>query len=537
MVYRVTGIKVELDKDPANLCGLIARKLSVDVREIQGYRIIKKALDARKKEHLFFVYTVDVDLSPRAGKMVSRRRIAGVTPGEPAPEITTVPGSLPMGGRPVVIGAGPAGIFAALTLARNGYRPLVFERGRDVDSRVNDVAEFWLNRLLNTESNVQFGEGGAGTFSDGKLTTRINDPRVRTVLEELVAAGAPDEILYLNKPHIGTDKLRTVVKNLRLVLQELGGEIHFGSRATDILITGGRVTGVVINNVHEVPAGAVVAAIGHSARDTYEMLERLGCPVEQKAFAIGVRVEHPQGLIDRTQYGGLAGHPKLGAADYQLVHKDEQKQRAAYTFCMCPGGTVVAGASEENTVVTNGMSDYARDSGTANSAVVVAVSPDDFPGAHPLAGIEFQRRWEKAAFKAGGGNYNAPAQLAGDFLAGRASGSLDAAPWATYRPGLEPADLHDCLPHYVTSMLAEAIAAFDAKLNGFALPAAVLTGVETRTSAPVRLVRDRDLISVGMEGLYPAGEGAGYAGGIVSAAVDGIRVAEAIISKYRKGDS
>ncbi len=535
MVFRITGIKMGLDSDPADLPLVIARKTSVPLEEILDYRVVKKALDARNKNNLFFVYTVDVTLSEKGNRVVSRRKIPGLTRVQPELRTEPVPGNVPIKHRPVVVGAGPAGIFAALTLARNGYRPLVFERGPDVDTRAADVEDFWLKRLLNVESNVQFGEGGAGTFSDGKLTTRINDPRVRSVLRDFVEAGAPEEILYLHKPHIGTDRLRTVVKNLRLSLQELGGEIYFASRVTGLVLENGKVTGVIINGEKEVPAGVVVLAIGHSARDTYEMLEISGCPIEQKAFSIGVRVEHPQRLIDTAQYGGFAGHPKLGAADYQLVYKNEETGRAAYTFCMCPGGRVVAATSEDGAVVTNGMSDYARDSGVANSAVVVSVHPDDFGNTGPLAGVQFQRRWERAAFYAGGGNYNAPAQLVEDFLAGRASSSLDAAPWATYLPGLEAADLYHCLPHYVTSMLEEAINAFDKKLKGFALPEAVLTGVETRTSAPVRILRNDRKESVGIDGLYPAGEGAGYAGGIVSAAVDGIRVAEAVISKYRKG--
>jgi len=538
MIYRVTDIKVEIDRDPAGLVEAIGSRISVPAGEIIEYTVIRKALDARKKNRLFFVYTVDVTLTDKGVRRLSRRKIPGTALKTPDLPVATVSGNMPLNTRPVVVGAGPAGIFAALTLARNGHRPLVFERGHDVLTRVRDVEGFWFNRILDPESNVQFGEGGAGTFSDGKLTTRINDPRVRRVLEDLVRAGAPEEILWLSKPHIGTDRLRTVVMNLRLQLQGLGGDIYFGSKVTGIVLEAGRVVGVIVNGEQTVTAGAVVLTIGHSSRDTYEMLEKTGCNIEQKAFSIGVRVEHPQALIDSVQYGDYAGHPALGAADYQLVHKNEELGRAAYTFCMCPGGRVVAAASEENTVVTNGMSDYARDTGTANSAVVVSVDPDDFDGVHPLAGMEFQRKWEQAAFRAGGGNYNAPAQLMEDFLAGRASGSLDGAarlPGATYLPGLEPADLHKCLPGYVTSMLEEAMAAFDRKLKGFALPGAILTGVETRTSAPVRLVRDEDRQFAGTEGLYPAGEGAGYAGGIISAAVDGMKTAEAIISKYRAG--
>lgn len=536
MNYRVTDIKVDIDKDRDDLSGVIARKMGLRPGDILQYRVVKKAVDARKKDRLLFVYTVDVTVSERGAKLAAGRKIRGVMPSEPENDLPLTSGSRALENRPVVIGAGPAGIFAALTLARNGYRPLVFERGQDVDNRVRDVSQFWINRLLNVESNVQFGEGGAGTFSDGKLTTRINDRRVRGVLKDLALAGAPEEILYLHKPHIGTDRLRDVVRNLRFFLQDAGGDVYFNSRVTGILTEGDRVTGIIINGEREVPANVVVLAVGHSARDTYEMLEQLGCPLEQKAFAIGVRVEHPQKMIDEAQYGRFAGHPRLGAADYQLVHKNDDLQRAAYTFCMCPGGQVVAAASEPGTVVTNGMSDYARDTGVANSAVVVSVSPDDFMSSHPLAGVDFQRKWERAAFSAGGGNYNAPAQLVSDFLAGRISSTLEAAPWATYRPGLTPADLHECLPGYVTSTLEEALVSFERKLKGFAMPEAVLTGVETRTSAPVRLVRGLNLESTGIDGLYPAGEGAGYAGGIVSAAVDGIRVAEAIITRYRKED-
>ncbi len=534
MVYRVNEVRVDIDRDGSDISREIAKKISLPVEEIVDYKIVRKALDARKKDRLLFVYTVDVTLSAKGIKILSRRRNSGLTQVFSEPQTEILPGNMSLKGRPVVVGAGPSGIFAALTLARHGYRPLVFERGQDVETRTREVQEFWVNRLLSTESNVQFGEGGAGTFSDGKLTTRINDSRVRKVLEDFVEAGAPEEILYLHKPHIGTDKLKIVVKNLRFLLQDLGGTVCFGSKVTGLLTEGGRISGVVVNGTEEISTEVVIMAIGHSARDTYEMLHKSGCPVEQKAFAIGVRIEHPQELIDSAQYGKFAGHPKLGAADYQLVYKNSELDRAAYTFCMCPGGHVVAAASEESAVVTNGMSDYARDSGVANSAVVVSVKPEDFMSGHPLAGIEFQRKWEETAFKVGGSNYNAPAQLSGDFLAGRASTGLEEAPWATYKPGLTPADLHDCLPGYVTTMLEEAIRDFDRKLKGFALPEAVLTGVETRTSAPVRLVRNETKESEGLGGLYPAGEGAGYAGGIVSAAVDGMRVAEAVIQRYRK---
>lgn len=531
MLFRITDVKVDIDRD-SELRAEIARKMSIPVNEIYEYTVIRKAIDARKKERIFFVYTVDVKLTPKGIKAVTRRQIPGLIKKEPVAEVKLTSGDTLLKYRPVVVGAGPAGIFAALTLARYGYKPIVLERGNDVDSRSREVKEFWLNRLLNTESNVQFGEGGAGTFSDGKLTTRINDPRVRKVLEEFVSAGAPEEILYLNKPHIGTDILLRVVKNMRVSLQQLGGEIFFGSKVTELVVENGAVKGVVVNSEQEIPAEVVILAIGHSARDTYEMLVRQGFQVEPKAFSVGVRIEHPQSVIDTAQYGNFAGHPKLGAADYQLVYKNADLDRAAYTFCMCPGGQVVAAASEENTVVTNGMSDYARDSKVANSAVVVSVGPDDF-GSGSLAGVEFQRKIEKSAFKLGGGNYNAPSQLIGDFLKGKASDNLDDAPWATYTPGLEPADLHQCLPGYVTKMLEEAISDFDRRLKGFAMPEAVLTGPETRTSAPVRLVRNEHKEAISFQGIFPAGEGAGYAGGITSAAVDGMKAAEAVIQKYK----
>lgn len=539
MNFRITNIKLDLNHKTSQLLQAAAAKLAVSPADIDDYRIVRKALDARKKTNLCFVYTIDVRLPAPTAKKLVRRRLKDVVPYRDEDEPLLTPGRPFTGSRPVIIGAGPAGIFAALTLAAYGFRPVLLERGQDVDTRTADIEDFWANRVLQAESNVQFGEGGAGTFSDGKLTTRINDSRVRKVLEAFVEAGAPEEILYLSKPHIGTDVLRTVVRNLRLKLESMGGQVMFGARVTDLIIEGGRVAGLVINEQDELEAQAVVLAIGHSARDTYEMLAGKPLQLEPKAFSVGVRVEHPQELIDEAQYGSFAGHPALGSADYQLVYKNKDLDRVAYTFCMCPGGLVVAAASEAETVVTNGMSNFARNSGAANSAVVVSVGPEDFPGSGALAGVEFQRIWERRAFELGGGSYNAPAQTMEDFLAGRPSAAIGDGDLAgpdgadavmpTYRPGVTPADLHQCLPDYVSTMLEEAFVDFDRRLRNFNYPQAVLTGVETRTSAPLRIVRLADLQAASVEGLYPAGEGAGYAGGIVSAAVDGIRAAEAII--------
>lgn len=533
MALRLTNIRLPLEASQNKLLKAVAKRLRVPEQKINDMTIVKKAIDARRTS-INFVYTVDVQVEKEASlafKLAGEPNISRVLDEDFEP---LAKGDIPLQKRPVIIGAGPAGIFAALTLAAYGYRPLLLERGQDIDTRTQDVENFWENRLLKAESNVQFGEGGAGTFSDGKLTTRINDRRIRGVLETFVDAGAPEEILYLNKPHIGTDMLRGVVANLRRKLTALGGEVIFSARVTDLLLKGEQVAGVTVKGDEIIDAQVVVLAIGHSARDTYEMLFQRKVAMESKPFAIGARIEHPQHLIDEAQYGKYAGHPKLGAADYQLVYKNSDLNRAAFSFCMCPGGKVVGATSEADQVVTNGMSDFARDTGKANSALVVSVNPEDYPGNSPLAGIEFQRQWESKAFKLGGSNYNAPAQRVEDFLAGRPSSALPEI--ASYQPGLTPSDLHDCLPGYVTDMLEEAIVGLNRKLKNFNYPDAVLTGVETRTSAPLRIIRGADHQSINIKGLYPAGEGAGYAGGIMSAAVDGIKVAEAIISAYSKGD-
>lgn len=527
-MIRVSGLKVPLDGDRAELEKQLLKKLGATKSDILEYRISRESVDARKGDIIYFVYTVDVRLKDEPGtlKRVKGRNIAPA----PDPSYRYVPrGTEKMLDRPVVVGAGPAGLFAALIMARMGYRPLLLERGPDMDERVRCVREFWDTGRLDQEKNVQFGEGGAGTFSDGKLTTLIRDRRCRKVLEEMVAAGAPEEIMYSYRPHVGTDRLRTVVKNLRNKIISLGGSVLFNHRVSDIRVREGRVAGLTVNGV-ELPCSTVVLAPGHSARDTFTMLLARGAQIIQKPFSIGVRIEHPQMLIDRVQYKQHAGHPRLGPADYKLAYH-ASNGRSAYTFCMCPGGYVVAATSEEGCVVTNGMSDYARDGRNANSALLVGVSPSDFGSGHPLAGVEFQRVWERKAFSLGGGDYSAPAQRVVDFLAGRPSSSFGCVE-PTYKKAVRPAGLNGCLPPFVVAALREAIPALDKKLPGFAFPDAVLTGVETRSSSPVRLLRDENGEAVNIRGLYPAGEGAGYAGGIISAAVDGIKAAEAVASRY-----
>jgi len=432
----------------------------------------------------------------------------------------------------VVVGAGPCGLFAALLLAQMGFRPIILERGKVVRERTKDTWGLWRRSVLNPESNVQFGEGGAGLFSDGKLYSQIKDPHHhgRKVLTEFVTAGAPPEILTLGKPHIGTFRLVTIVENMRRTIESLGGEYRFESRLEDIHVEVGsdgerHVRGVVLADGTQIATDHVVLAVGHSARNTFAMLRERGVAIEAKPFSIGVRIEHPQSLIDRCRFGEGAGHPELGAADYKMVHHCANG-RSVYTFCMCPGGTVVAAASEPGRVVTNGMSQYSRNERNANAGIVVGISAPDYPG-DPLAGIAFQRMWEGRAFVTGGSDYRAPAQRVGDFLAMKPSTALgDVVP--SYKPGVQMADLAACLPDFAVEAIREAIPAFDRQIKGFAMADAVMTGVETRTSSPVRIGRDESCQSLNTRGLYPAGEGAGYAGGILSAGVDGIRVAEAV---------
>jgi uncharacterized FAD-dependent dehydrogenase len=509
-----------------------AKRLKLPPQAVLEVVIIRKALDARRKNNISFVYTLDVKVSIPEGQVLSRLKgdkdVSIVS--EYVPETITL-GETKLEHPPVVIGFGPAGMLAALTLAQYGYRPLVLERGRDIDQRTKDVAEFWQTGQFDEDSNVQFGEGGAGTFSDGKLTTRVNDPLMRQVLDILVKAGAPNEITYLHKPHIGTDKLRHVVKNIRQQIIALGGQVEFEAKVTDIDVKDDQLQGIVVNENRYIPASVALLGIGHSARDTYKMLHRQGVAMEAKAFAIGVRIEHSQELIDQSQFGISAGHPNLTPADYSLVYHAKDSGRTAYSFCMCPGGLVVAASSEAGGVVTNGMSLYNRASGVANSALVVNVTPEDF-GSDILSGIDFQRKYEQLAYQCGGSNYHAPVQTVGDFLAGTTGSTVFAAK-PSYRPGVVAADLRQCLPSFVTDTLAQALPEFDRKIKGFAHPEAIMTGVETRTSAPVRIMRNSDASSINIKGLYPIGEGAGYAGGIMSAALDGLNSSIAVIKKYK----
>lgn len=529
-MIKVNNIKLSIFEDSSELTEKIAHKLRIHKSEIEQYKIIKESIDARRKGQLDFVYQVAVKLHRDEQKLIRKIQSPEVTylKGEIKKEI--LQGAQSLSNRPVVIGTGPAGLFCGLLLAQKGYKPILLERGASVDERTAKVEAFWKNQILDTETNVQFGEGGAGTFSDGKLTTRIKDTRCQTVLEELVAHGAPDKILFKAKPHIGTDILKNVVKSIREKIISLGGEVHFHSKVTDLIVKNEQVVGVEINHNTTLSAEVVVLAVGHSARDTYEMLCSKEIEMQQKPFSIGVRIEHPQSLIDTNQYGSFAGHPKLGAAEYTLTHQSKNG-RGIYSFCMCPGGIVVAAASEENTIVTNGMSEFARNRENANSALVVTVGSTDFGSSHPLAGVEFQRKWERLAFEIGGRNYNAPVQRVGDFLDNRPSRTLGSQS-TSFTGQVTPADLKCALPSCVTNTMVEGLQIFDRKIQGYAAKDILMIGVETRTSAPVRIVRDESFQATKLRGLYPAGEGAGYAGGIMSAAVDGLKIAEEIISMY-----
>ncbi|MFC3814946.1 NAD(P)/FAD-dependent oxidoreductase [Lysobacter sp. GCM10012299] len=546
-MIRLTDLNLPLDHSEQDLRDAILARLGIADHEMTGYTVAKRSYDARRRGAIVLIYSIDVD-TPREADILRQlqldaeaaefarsrdRRKVMPTPDTRYKFVARAPQGLPL--RPLVIGMGPCGLFAALVLAQMGFRPIVLERGKAVRERTKDTWGLWRKKVLNPESNVQFGEGGAGTFSDGKLWSQISDPKHygRKVIDEFVKAGAPEEIAYVSKPHIGTFRLVSMVEEMRATIESLGGEIRFSQRVDDLLIETGsdgsrHVRGVTLQGGEQLRADHVVLALGHSARDTFAMVHARGVFVEAKPFSIGFRIEHPQSLIDTARFGPQAGHPLLGAADYKLVHHC-RNGRSVYSFCMCPGGTVVAAASEPGRVVTNGMSQYSRNERNANAAIVCGITPDDYApyGEGPLAGIELQRHWEARAFELGGGEYEAPGQLVGDFLKGRASSEFGTV-LPSYKPGVRLGDLAPSLPEYAIEAIREALPAFEKQIRGFAMHDAILTGVETRTSSPVRITRGEDGHSLNTRGLFPAGEGAGYAGGILSAGVDGIRTAEAV---------
>ncbi len=528
-MIRLNEIKLPLDHEEGALLDAISEKLGINAEQVISFNVFRRGYDARKKTNIHLIYTLDVIVEGDENALLekfTKDPHVRQTPDMEYKFVAKAPENLTE--RPVVIGFGPCGLFAGLVLAQMGFNPIIVERGKEVRERTKDTFGFWRKRTLNPESNVQFGEGGAGTFSDGKLYSQVKDPNFygRKVITEFVAAGAPEEILYVSKPHIGTFKLVTMIEKMRAKILELGGEIRFSTRVDDIQMDGEQITGVTLSNGEEIKSRHVVLAVGHSARDTFEMLNERGVYMEAKPFSVGFRIEHKQSMIDEARFGPNAGHPLLGAADYKLVHHCKNG-RTVYSFCMCPGGTVVAATSEEGRVVTNGMSQYSRAERNANSAIVVGISPEvDYPG-DPLAGIRFQRELESNAYLLGGENYDAPAQKIGDFLKGRDPSAIgDVEP--SFTPGIKLTDLSKALPPFAIEAIREAIPAFDRKIKGFASADGLLTGVETRTSSPVCIKRGKDFQSVNLKGFFPAGEGAGYAGGILSAGIDGIKVAEAV---------
>ncbi len=536
-MLRISEIKLPLDHADDALRNAIIAKLQISDDELINFSIFKRSYDARKKSAIVFVYIVDVETAKETEllKQFQSDPHVSATPDTTYKLVATAPQGLKV--RPIVIGTGPCGLFAGLMLARMGFRPIILERGKSVRERSKDTFGFWRDGGLNPESNAQFGEGGAGTFSDGKLYSQVKDSKYlgRKVLTELVEAGANAEILYVNKPHIGTYKLVMIVENMRATIERLGGEIRFQSRVENLEIENNKVRGVTLSSGEFIESSHVVLAVGHSARDTFQMLAKRGVYIEPKPFSIGFRIEHPQRLIDECRFGDFAGNKLLGAADYKLVHHCANG-RSVYSFCMCPGGMVVAAASEAGRLVTNGMSQYSRSEKNANSAIVVGITPEvDYPD-DALAGIAFQRRLEEKAFKLGGENYNAPGQLVGDFLAGRPSKELGKVT-PSYTPGIQLTDLSEALPKFAIDAIREAIPAFDKQIKGFAMHDALLTGVETRTSSPIRIKRKANGQSLNTDGLFPAGEGAGYAGGILSAGIDGIKAAEAVALNILKTEN
>ncbi|BAC96199.1 uncharacterized FAD-dependent dehydrogenase [Vibrio vulnificus YJ016] len=527
-MIRLTELRLPLDHEEGALLEAITAKLDIPAEQVLSFSMFRRGYDARKKTNIQLIYTLDIEVANQDKLLAKFSKDPHVreTPDMEYKYVAQAPANLTE--RPIVIGFGPCGLFAGLVLAQMGFNPIIVERGKEVRERTKDTFGFWRKRTLNPESNVQFGEGGAGTFSDGKLYSQVKDPNFygRKVITEFVEAGAPEEILYVSKPHIGTFKLVTMIEKMRAKILELGGEIRFSTRVDDIHMEDGQITGVTLSNGEELKSRHVVLAVGHSARDTFEMLHERGVYMEAKPFSVGFRIEHKQSMIDEARFGSNAGNPILGAADYKLVHHCKNG-RTVYSFCMCPGGTVVAATSEEGRVVTNGMSQYSRAERNANSAIVVGISPEiDYPG-DPLAGIRFQRELESNAYRLGGENYDAPAQKIGDFLKGRDPSALgDVEP--SFTPGIKLTDLEKALPPFAIEAIREAIPAFDRKIKGFASEDGLLTGVETRTSSPVCIKRDKEYQSVNLKGFYPAGEGAGYAGGILSAGIDGIKVAEAV---------
>ncbi|WP_432722697.1 NAD(P)/FAD-dependent oxidoreductase [Jeongeupia wiesaeckerbachi] len=532
-MLRLTEIKLPLNHAEDELRAAVLAKLGIKPAELIEMTVFQRAYDARKKANILLVYSLDCEVRNEQALL---KRFANDRHVQPSPDmayrfVAQAPANIAK--RPLVVGFGPCGLFAALVLAQMGFKPIVLERGKAVRERTKDTWGLWRKRELNPDSNVQFGEGGAGTFSDGKLYSQIRDPRFlgRKVIAEFVAAGAPEEISYVSKPHIGTFRLVSMIEQMRETIISLGGEIRFNHRVQDLVLEPAgegqrQIRGVVLADGSTIESDHVVLALGHSARDTFEMLHGHGVFMEAKPFSVGFRIEHPQSVIDAARFGPSAGNPILGAADYKLVHH-ASNGRTVYSFCMCPGGTVVAATSEEGRVVTNGMSQYSRNERNANSGFVVGIDPRDYPG-DVLAGIEFQRQLESRAFEMGGSNYNAPGQLVGDFMANKASTDFGSvAP--SYTPGVTLTNLADALPAYAIEAMREAIPAFERQIKGYSMHDAMLTGVETRTSAPLRITRDKQSYqSLNVRGLFPAGEGAGYAGGILSAGVDGIEIAEAV---------